>query len=100
MVVGVITARFAVVFLAGALLYKFRNAIPARWSLVAVSVGVVLAASLLPNYRLIGAIPPAYAIIVSGALVHAHLGFRTDLSYGVYVYAVRCSNCLQSADLA
>jgi peptidoglycan/LPS O-acetylase OafA/YrhL len=86
-VVGVITARFAVMFLAGALLYQFRTAIPARWSLVAVSVGVVLAASMLPNYRLIVAIPLAYAIIVSGALVHEHLRLRTDLSYGVYIYA-------------
>ncbi len=62
--------------------------IPARWSLVAVSVVIVLAASLLPNYRLIGAIPLAYAIIVSGALIHnKRLRLRTDLSYGVYIYA-------------
>jgi peptidoglycan/LPS O-acetylase OafA/YrhL len=62
--------------------------IPARWSLVAVSVVIVLAASLLPNYRLIGGIPLAYAIIVSGALIHnKRLRLRTDLSYGVYIYA-------------
>ncbi len=83
-----IAARFAVMFLAGALLYQFRNAVPARWSLVAVSIVVVLVASLLPNYRLLGGIPLAYAIIVSGALVHnAALRLRTDLSYGVYIYA-------------
>lgn len=88
LVLGVVAARFAVVFLAGALLYQFRNVIPARWSLVAVSVVIVLAASLLPNYRLIGAIPLAYAIIVSGALIHnKRLRLRTDLSYGVYIYA-------------
>jgi peptidoglycan/LPS O-acetylase OafA/YrhL len=53
-----------------------------------VSVVIVLAASLLPNYRLIGAIPLAYAIIVSGALIHnKRLRLRTDLSYGVYIYA-------------
>jgi peptidoglycan/LPS O-acetylase OafA/YrhL len=81
-------ARFAVMFLAGALLYRFRNLIPARWSLVAVSVVIVLASGLLPNYRLVGAIPLAYAIIVSGALIHnKHLRLRTDLSYGVYIYA-------------
>jgi peptidoglycan/LPS O-acetylase OafA/YrhL len=83
-----IAARFAVMFLAGALLYQFRNVIPARWSLVAVGVIIVLAASLLPNYRLIGAIPLAYAIIVSGALIHnKRLRLRTDLSYGMYIYA-------------
>ncbi len=75
-------------FLAGALLYQFRNVIPARWSLVGVSVIIVLAASLLPNYRLVAAIPLAYAIIVSGALIHdKRLRLRTDLSYGVYIYA-------------
>jgi peptidoglycan/LPS O-acetylase OafA/YrhL len=81
-------ARFAVMFLAGALLYQFRNVIPARWSLVAVSVVIVLAAMLMPNYHLVGAVPLAYAIIVSGALIHnKHFGLRTDLSYGVYIYA-------------
>ena len=83
-----VSARFAVMFLAGALLYQCRNVIPARWSLVAVSVVIVLASSLLPNYRLVGAIPLAYAIIISGALIHnKRLSLRTDLSYGVYIYA-------------
>jgi peptidoglycan/LPS O-acetylase OafA/YrhL len=81
-------ARFAVMFVAGALLHHFRNVIPARWSLVAVSVAVVLVASLLPDYRLIAAVPLAYAIIVSGALIHnERFRLRTDLSYGVYIYA-------------
>ena len=72
----------------GALLHHFRNVIPARWSLVAVSVAVVLVASLLPDYRLIAAVPLAYAIIVSGALIHnERFRLRTDLSYGVYIYA-------------
>jgi peptidoglycan/LPS O-acetylase OafA/YrhL len=88
LVVGAVATRFAVMFLAGALLYQLRNVIPARWSLVAVSVVIVLAASLLPNYRLIGGIPLTYAIIVSGALIHnKRLRLRTDLSYGVYIYA-------------
>ena len=67
LLMGGIVARFAVMFLAGALVYQFRNVIPARWWLVALSVVIVLAASLLPNYRVIGGIPLAYAIIVSGA---------------------------------
>jgi peptidoglycan/LPS O-acetylase OafA/YrhL len=80
--------RFAVMFLAGALVHQFRNVIPARWSLVGVSVVIVLAAGLLPNYRLIAAVPLAYAIIVSGALIHdKRFRLRTDLSYGVYIYA-------------
>jgi peptidoglycan/LPS O-acetylase OafA/YrhL len=82
-------ARFAVVFAAGALLHQLRDIIPARWSLVAVSAAIVVAAGVLvPNYRIIAAIPLAYAVIVSGALIHnPRLRLRTDLSYGVYIYA-------------
>ncbi|MEB4208072.1 acyltransferase [Mycobacterium sp. 94-17] len=87
-ILGVIAARFAVMFLAGALVYQLRDIIPARWSLVVLSIVIVLAASALPNYRLVAAIPLAYAIIVSGALIrNKHLRLRTDLSYGVYIYA-------------
>ena len=86
--VAQVFARFGVMFLAGAFLHQFRNVIPARWSLVAVSVVIVLAAGLLPDYRVVAAVPLAYAIIVSGALIHnKRLTLRTDLSYGVYIYA-------------
>lgn len=88
LVVAAVAARFATMFLAGALMYQLRNIIPARWSLVAVSIVIVLAASLLSNYRLVAAIPLAYAIIVSGSLIHnRRLQLPTDLSYGVYIYA-------------
>lgn len=81
-------ARFALMFFAGALIYQCRNVLPARWSLVAVSVVVVLACGLLPNYRVIAAVPLAYAIIVSGALIsNRRFSLRTDLSYGVYIFA-------------
>ena len=86
--VQAIIARFALMFLAGALMYQLRIVIPARWSLVALSLVVVLAASLLPNYRVLAAIPLAYAVIVAGALIHnRRLRLWTDFSYGVYVYA-------------
>src|SRR5262249_49167541 len=88
LVVAAVGARFAVMFMAGALLYQLRNVIPARWSLVAVSVVIVLAASLLPTYRWVAPIPLAYAIIVSGSLIrNKRLQLPTDLSYGVYIYA-------------
>lgn len=81
-------ARFALMFAAGALVHQFRDVVPARWSLVAVCAVIVLASSFLPNYRLVGAIPLAYMIIASGALLHnERLRLRTDLSYGVYIYA-------------
>lgn len=81
--------RFAIVFAAGALLHEFRDKIPARWSLVAVGAVIVVVAGLVvPNYRIIAAIPLAYAVVVSGALIHQQrLRLRTDLSYGVYIYA-------------
>lgn len=83
-----ILARFTLMFFAGALLHQFRDVVPARWSLVGISVGIVLTASLLPNYRLLAAIPLAYLLIASGAMVkNGHLRFRNDLSYGVYIYA-------------
>jgi peptidoglycan/LPS O-acetylase OafA/YrhL len=83
-----LAARCAIMFAAGALLYHFRDVIPARWSLVAVSVVIVLAAGLLPDYRVVAAVPLAYAVIVSGAMIHnKRLRLRTDLSYGVYIYA-------------
>ncbi|WP_297775117.1 acyltransferase [Mycobacterium sp.] len=82
-------ARFALVFAAGVLLHQFQDLIPARWSLVAVSAAIVVVAGLLvPNYRVLAAIPLAYAVVVSGALIHhERLRLRTDLSYGVYIYA-------------
>lgn len=81
--------RFALVFAAGAVLHEFRDVIPARWSLVAVSAAIVVVAGVLvPNYRILAALPLAYAVVVSGALIHnRRLRLRTDLSYGVYIYA-------------
>lgn len=81
--------RFALVFAAGVLLHQYQDKLPARWSLVAASAAVVVVAGLwVPNYRILAAIPLAYAVIVSGALIHnERLRLRTDLSYGVYIYA-------------
>lgn len=94
-------ARFAVMFLTGALFYQFRDKIPARWPLIAVSVAIVLACSFMPNYRLIGAIPLAYAIIISAALIrNKRLQLHTDLSYGVYIYAFPIQQLLIICGLA
>jgi peptidoglycan/LPS O-acetylase OafA/YrhL len=94
-------ARFALMFLAGALIFQLRNVIPARWSLVALSAAIVLGSSFLPNYRLIGAIPLAYALIASAALIHnPRFRLPTDLSYGVYIYAFPIQQLLVICGLA
>jgi peptidoglycan/LPS O-acetylase OafA/YrhL len=93
-------ARLAVMFAAGGLMHRFRDLIPARWSLVAVSAAIVLAANFLPDYRPVAAIPLAYVVIVSGALVHnERLNLRTDLSYGTYIYACPMQQLLVIAGL-
>lgn len=75
--------------------------IPARWPLVGVSVVIVLASSMLPDYRTVAALPLAYAIIVSGALLKSsRLRLRTDLSYGVYIYAFPTQQLLAVCGLA
>ncbi len=82
-------ARFTIMFATGAVMDQWKDAIPARWSFVAASVVIVAASSLLPDYRLIGALPLAYALIVSGALINnEYLRLPTDLYYGTYIYAL------------
>jgi peptidoglycan/LPS O-acetylase OafA/YrhL len=96
-----LAARSAIMFSAGALMYQWKDAIPARWSLVAVSVViVVVAAALLPDYRVVAALPLAYAVIVSGSLIRSkRTTLRTDLSYGFYIYAFPTQQLLASAGL-
>jgi peptidoglycan/LPS O-acetylase OafA/YrhL len=95
-------ARSAIMFSAGAVMYQWREVIPARWSLVAVSVVVVVTAGvMLPDYRLVAALPLAYAVIVAGSLIrNKRTTLRTDLSYGVYVYAFPIQQLLAVCGLA
>jgi peptidoglycan/LPS O-acetylase OafA/YrhL len=97
-----LAARSAIMFAAGALLYQWRDVIPARWSLVALSVVIVVVASaLLPDYRLVAAVPLAYAVVASAIMLHhPRLRLRTDLSYGVYIYAFPTQQLLASCGLA
>ncbi|CAJ1587162.1 acyltransferase [[Mycobacterium] wendilense] len=93
--------RCAIMFAAGAVLYHWRDVIPARWSLVAVSSVIVMAASVMPDYRLVGGLPLAYAVVVSGILVKKkRLNIRTDVSYGMYIYAFPVQQLLAVAGLS
>jgi peptidoglycan/LPS O-acetylase OafA/YrhL len=92
--------RFAVCFSAGALVYQFRENLPARWSFVALSAVLVLASAILPNFRVYAALPLAYAVVVSGALLKSdRLNLRNDVSYGVYIYAWPVQQLLATAGL-
>jgi peptidoglycan/LPS O-acetylase OafA/YrhL len=63
--------------------------------LVVLSAAIVMASGFTQNYRVIGALPLAYAIIVSGALIR-RARLRNDLSYGVYIYAFPIQQMLAS----
>lgn len=94
--------RCAIMFAAGAVMYQWRDVIPAHWSLVALCVIIVVAAGVfLPDYRVVAGLPLAYAVIVSGALLrHRRLRLRTDVSYGVYIYAFPMQQLLAVTGLA
>lgn len=82
------SARFGIMFIAGGLVYRFRDRIRASWTLVAVALAIVVASAWLPDYRVIAALPLAYAVITTGALLrHRIFWLRNDISYGIYVYA-------------
>ncbi|WP_200942359.1 MULTISPECIES: acyltransferase family protein [unclassified Leifsonia] len=81
-------ARFGIMFLAGGLVYHFRHRIRASWTLVIVAMAIVIASAWLPDYRVVAAIPLAYAVITTGALLRQRIFWlRNDISYGIYVYA-------------
>lgn len=81
-------SRFALMYEAGVLLYLFRKRIPVSWPLVVSAAGViVLSAAVVPDYRLVAALPLGYVLLGLGSLVTSdRLRLRNDVSYGMYVY--------------
>lgn len=93
-------SRFGLMFAAGVLIYQFQHHIPARWWLVAIAGAVVAAASLVPDYRVVAAIPLAYLVITVGALVkQPRVRLTNDISYGVYIYGFALQQLLAMAGL-
>jgi peptidoglycan/LPS O-acetylase OafA/YrhL len=83
-----IGARFGVMFVAGALVYKYRSRLACSWWAVLGCVAVAVGSMWLSDYRIIGATFWSYAVIATGALIKSrHLNLTTDLSYGTYIYA-------------
>ncbi|SIL92259.1 Probable acetyltransferase AtfA [Mycobacteroides abscessus subsp. abscessus] len=61
---------------------------------------IVLLSGMLPDYRVLGALPLAYAVVVSGVLIkNKRMNIHTDLSYGVYIYASPTQQLLAVAGL-
>lgn len=93
-------ARFGLMFLAGSMVYTYRDRLPVSWSLVGLAGAIVVASAWLPDYRLVAALPIAYVVIVSGALIkNARLRLPNDISYGTYIYAFPMQQLLASAGL-
>jgi peptidoglycan/LPS O-acetylase OafA/YrhL len=94
-----LAARTVIMFAAGALLYHWREIIPANWWLViACTAAVVLAGVFLPDYRVVAGVALAYAVVVSGALFGG-LRVSHDISYGIYIYAFPVQQLLAMAGL-
>ncbi|MGH1550669.1 acyltransferase family protein [Leifsonia poae] len=93
-------SRFGIMFAAGALIYQLSTRIPASWTQVLVAAALVIAAAFLPEYRPVAAIPFAYVLIASGALLKVKaLRLRNDVSYGTYIYAFPVQQVIASAGL-
>ena len=83
-----VVARFGVMFLAGAVVYRYQSRIPVNWLALVGCAAAVIATMFLPDYRVLGALPLAVLLLGVGALIKTpRLRFANDISYGVYVYA-------------
>jgi peptidoglycan/LPS O-acetylase OafA/YrhL len=94
-------SRFGIMFLAGAVIHRFRDRIPVSPALMGTAVLVIAASSFLPDYRVVAALPLAYLVICLGALgKHPRLRVRSDLSYGTYIYGFPIQQLLATAGAA
>ncbi len=52
------------------------------------AVGLTCVSALLPNYRIVAALPLAYVLIVTGGTAKSPIWrLPNDISYGLYIYA-------------
>ena len=81
-------ARLAAFFIAGALLYLYRQRVRLSWWGDVVAVLFVLGASAIGAFNVLAPLPIAYLMIQLGAMLPlTAIGRRNDFSYGVYIFA-------------
>lgn len=81
-------ARLGIMFLAGALVWQWRDSIRVTWTWLTAALVILVGSLWLPDYRVLAALPLAYLVLVSGATIKSPaLRFSNDISYGVYIYA-------------
>jgi len=94
-------SRFGIVFVSGALLWRWRGVVPVRWWLAGLAVVVVAASSMLPDMGLVAGLPIAYLALCLGAVLRQPaLSLRTDVSYGTYIYGFPIQQLLVTAGAA
>lgn len=94
-------SRFGIMFAAGMLIEQYARRIPVSWPLLGAAAAVTAATMLLPDYRLLGALPWAYLMLGLGAMLkHPRLKLENDISYGVYIYGMPVQQVLASFGLA
>lgn len=90
-------SRFGLMFLAGALIYFYQDLLPANRTALVIAASIVVGGLFIPDYRIVAALPVAFACICFGAyLKHPFFQLRNDVSYGVYIYAFPIQQLLAS----
>lgn len=76
-----------IAFFAGALLWTVRDRVRVTWPLVTFAALTLVVTCATRSTELLAALPLTYLVLAFGAAVPLRWGVRTDLSYGVYIYA-------------
>ena len=83
-----LSARLGSFFIAGAILYQLREVIPIHWIGLVIACGVLVFLASAGLFQVFAGLPIAYLMMWLGIrLPLDKVGTRTDLSYGVYIYA-------------
>ena len=93
--------RFSLMFLAGTVLHLFSERVLMSGCLAVLALASVAASLwLVPDYRATGGLPLAYLVLWCGVRLPIRIGLRTDISYGMYIYAFPTQQLLVSVGAA